>query len=180
MLLSILPTLVFATMIYPAGKKYTGRENCRKGLRDAIRSGMVVWDIIDMAELMFGDIGCFQTYGTAWLTVFYIALGISAFLIAFSSYGLEQESANGKEGWADYCVTGSNLVFNDLLFLILRLKTMTTQKSFYIEWVFVIKEAMGVIARSGLLLTAFCEGEKRPKNKYYLKFNNEDEENTGV
>ena len=174
MLLALFPILFLVNIIYPAGKECDGEENCRMGFRDAFRKGMAISEFIDMAELMFGDLGCFQNYGTAWLTIFYLALAVSAFLMSFTAYGLEQEKTK-KDGWLDYCVTGSNLVFNDILFLILRCKTMTTQNTLdIVELVFVIREAMSAIVRSVLLLTTCCEDEERPNIRYYSNFQNHD------
>ena len=151
-------------MLYPGENSKKCSQDC---VSDAIRNGLAAWDIIDMSELMFGDVGCYVTYETGWIIVFYIALCLSAVLIAFSAFGLEKQFGRSTErskecDGVDITITCLNLFFNDLLFLVLRLKTMLTQHSYYIESVFVVKEILSICARSALLM-AYCCGDDQTK-----------------
>jgi len=87
-LLSIFPIIVVTNMIYPfpEGKHKT---------ITSLMKGFGLLDIIDMAELIFGDVGCFQIDTSSWLVFFYVALVLSAILTT-SSYGLEQQKDNNK------------------------------------------------------------------------------------
>lgn len=176
MLLIIFPILVITTMLYPGEKSAddNGRENRQDCVSNAVRNGLAVWDIIDMSELMFGDVGCYVTFGTGWLVFFYIALGVSAILTAFSAFGLEKQPHDNKRKVDIECptsveacitddsmlmniiVTSLSLFFNDILFLVLRLNTMLTLHSYYIESVFVVKEILSICARFVLICTICC------------------------
>ena len=114
-------------------------------------NGFAMLDIIDMAELMFGDVGCFQNYGSVGKFFFYIALLISAF-ITTSYSGLEQQKEE-KEDYktADRVTTILSLVFNDLLFLCLRITTMAKEGHAYFGVIFVGKELMSTGIRLFLL-----------------------------
>jgi len=125
--------------------------------------GFGLLDIIDMAELIFGDVGCFQIDTSSWLVFFYVALVLSAILTT-SSYGLEQQKDNNKHCKWDIVSTLFSLLFNDMFFFILRTRTMYTRGSAYFGVIFVIKEFFSFIVR--ILLIIFficCPG----KNEYF-------------
>ena len=137
---------------------------------DAFRKGFAPLDILDIAELTFGDFGCFQTYGTAWLVCFDIFL-VLAILLTSVFYGLEQRKR--KYEVEDTVFTVLKLIFNDLSFLILRIKKMTEQGHPYIGILFVTKEILSIINRVMLLI--YRDSQK--KNRYN-KFGNNDENDT--
>ena len=114
-----------------------------------LMNAFAMLDIIDMAELMFGDVGCFQTYETGYIVVFYIALLASAVLTTFYS-GLEQQSENDKTK-VDAMITSLSLFFNDLLFLFLRAVTIHKESHAYFGVIFITKEVLSSIIR-GLML----------------------------
>ena len=123
-----------------------------------LMNAFAMLDIIDMAELMFGDVGCFQTYETGYIVVFYIALLASAVLTTFYS-GLEQQSKDDKTG-VDSLITGLSLFFNDFLFLFLRAVTIHKENHAYFGVIFVTKEVLSLIIR-GLMI---CNPKKNQYN----------------
>ena len=157
-LLLIFPVLIFTNMIYP----YPEDENTMSTLSNAFAA----FDIMDMAELMFGDVGCYQTYGAGGLFFFYLGLGVSIILTAFS-YGLEQHKE--KHNKNDWYSTLMNMVFNDLLFFLLRVTTMVKQKHAYFGVIFATKELMSFISRSYMLYKqrnlVQCSPPKNGKNQ---------------
>jgi len=141
-LLWTLPMLVITNMMYPYPKE---------DKMNTLINGFAMLDIIDMAELMFGDVGCFIDYGSVGLFFFYTALLMSAF-ITTSYSGLEQQK--GKEESykkADRVTTFLSLVFNDLLFLFLRITTMAKEGHAYFGVIFVCKEVLSAGIRLFLL-----------------------------
>ena len=135
--------MVVSNMVYPF-------PECKHKAITSLIKGFALLDIIDMAELIFGDVGCFQSYGGHWLNFFYTALVLSAILTT-SSYGLEQHK-DEYCGW-DYLCTILNMGFNDLAFLILRVVTMTKQGHGYFGVIFVMKECGSFLLRGSMLCT---------------------------
>ena len=142
-----MPALIFSNLIY---RETTDDDDDRQALYIAY-SGL---DIIDMAELIFADVGCYQTFGAGWMAFFYIGCLLSAFLIPFMEYGLEQSAKNGHS-WKDKLATFLNLVFNDFFFLVLRINTMIQTSHAYFGVIFAIKEASSVFIRGKLLWHSF-------------------------
>ena len=143
-LLFTLPALIFANLMY----LQTTDD------KDALHIAYSGLDIIDMAELIFADVGCYQTFGAGWMAAFYIGCLLSAFLIPFMEYGLEQPAKRDysrKDKLATFC----NLLFNDVFFLVLRIVTMDKTHHVYFGVIFVIKEASSVIIRGKLLWDSF-------------------------
>jgi len=149
-LLAIFPVLIFTNILYP----YPGKKH---GIIASLTSAFALLDIIDMAELIFGDVGCFQSYGGHWLNFFYTALVISAILTSVS-YGLEQQKDEYCE-W-DYVCTFFNMSFNDLAFFILRVATMTKQGHGYFGVIFAMKECVSFTLRAAML----CSKGRNSKN----------------
>ena len=143
-LLLTLPLLIFTNFTYP----YPDDSDDK---RAALVNAFSMLDLIDMAELMFGDIGCFQTYEFSLKFFFFVSLLMSALLTVFF-YGLEQQSFNGaKKTKGDGVVTFFNLVFNDILFLILRCVTIDKEGHAYFGVIFIIKEAASCMIRTAML-----------------------------
>jgi len=132
-------------MIYPFP------EGKHKAITSLIK-GFALLDIIDMAELIFGDVGCFQIDTSSWLSFFYVALVLSAILTT-SSYGLEQHREKYDCPW-DYLSTIFSLLFNDMFFFILRVRTMHKHGNVYFGVIFVIKECLSFIFR--ILMNIIC------------------------
>jgi len=139
--LTALPLLIITNMIYPYPKDL-------KTTRATIMNGLAMLDFIDMAELIFADIGCYLTFETGWRVVFYLALGVSVILTAFSN-GIERKDKNINP--SDYIVTFLNMFFNDGLFFMLRIVTMAKTGHVYFGLIFVIKEFFSCIFRVLLL-----------------------------
>ena len=116
-----------------------------------LATGMAAIDILDMAELMFGDAGCIQNEDTIWQVFFYLAIGASTILTSFY-WGLEGVEENEDPKMMDYVATLSSLIFNDLLFLVLRCRVMHVQKEAYLSILFPIKEIFSSICRIGFIL----------------------------
>jgi len=127
--------------------------------------GFAALDIIDMAELMFGDVGCYQTFGAAGMFFFYLGLGVSAILIAFS-YGLEQQHKKKYSKW-DRRSTFMNMVFNDLLFFALRVTTMTKRHHAYFGVLFATKELLSFVVRLFMFCTRQIDTETSRRNGIY-------------
>ena len=106
-------------------------------------------DIIDMAELMFGDVGCYQINDTVGLVAFYMALLMSAFLTTSNS-GLEQEK--DEYDLIDCLTTLFSLVFNDAMFFGLRLTTIIRTKHAYFGAIFLCKEILSSIIRACMVV----------------------------
>ena len=135
-----LPLLVINSMIYP----YPEDQGKDKKISTSLLIGLSAFDIIDMAELSFSDVGCIQNYGAGWPVLFYLALGMSAIMTTFY-WGLEQVEDEPKNG--DFVATLMNWVFNDVLFLVVRCKVMYVQGHAYFGLIFVIKESLSVVVR---------------------------------
>ena len=112
---------------------------------------MAAFDTLDMAELMFGDAGCIQDYGTGWQVIFYLALGMSAIMTTFY-WGLEGLDKDDEPGTPDYIATVLGLIFNDVLFLIVRCKVMDVQHDTYLSLLFPIKESFSIFVRLGFII----------------------------
>ena len=142
-LLLTLPLLIITNITYPFPDDWDDKIS-------KLRNAFAMLDVIDMAELMFGDVGCFQTYETGLKFLFYSALLISAILTSFY-YGLEQQSKEEETSPGDTVVTLLNLLFNDGLFLVLRAVTIHKENHAYFGVIFVIKEALSFIIRCCML-----------------------------
>ena len=112
-------------------------------------------DMLDLVELVV-DFGCIVAYSNPFMiALFYLAIGMSI-IMATTNRGLEQSNTDDeKKSGFDTMVTAINILFNDALFLVLRMYVMT--KSVSIEGlVFVVKEVMSMILRISLLC---CKSE---------------------
>ena len=136
-------------MLYP----YPESEDKEESVSSALLIGLPALDIMDMADLIFSDVGCVQNYGTGWQVVFYTTLGICALL---TSFYLGLELGEKDPVGIDFLVTGLNWFFNDIMFLIIRCYVMYTQGHFYFGLNFVMKEALSIIIRGGLLFVKTC------------------------
>ena len=130
-------------MLYPYHKDY-------KTKRSSLIHGLNMLDFIDMAELMFTDLGCFQTYSDAWLGFFYFSLGVTVILTAFS-WGVEQKEKNDEVEGPDRTCTFLRMLFTDLSFFILRVYTMVQSKHVYFGLLFAMKEFFAFSFRLVLL-----------------------------
>ena len=143
-LLLTLPLFIVTNIVYPY-------PDDKKDKMSNLKNAFAMLDIIDMAELIFGDIGCFQTYEKGYIVVFYITLLASAVLTTFYS-GLEQRPKDKDDGTEiDAIFTGLNLFFNDFLFLFLRAVTIHKESHAYFGVIFLTKEVLSLIIRSLML-----------------------------
>jgi len=140
--LAALPLLIITNMIYPYPEDL-------KTTRLTMMNGLAMLDFIDMAELIFADVGCYITFGTGWIVIFYVALIVSVILTAFSN-GIELKDKK-LVNQSSYIVTSLNMVFNDGLFFMLRIVTMSKTGHVYFGLIFVIKELGSFILRLILL-----------------------------
>ena len=132
-------------MLYP----YPESEDEKESVSSALLIGMTAFGILDMADLIFSDVGCVQNYSTGWQVVYYTVLGMSAILPNFH-VGLERGEDNPE--WHDFLITGLNWCFSDVMFLIIRCHVMYTQGHFYFGLIFVIKEVLSIFMRGGLFV----------------------------
>ena len=147
-----LPILIFCDVLYPRP-----HDNYPNSTKITLVNTFVMLDILDLAQLMFADGGCFQTYGIGWVVAFYAALALSIILMTFS-YGLEQQK-DPKDYFSsiDLGFTILNLLFKDMLFLILRGYKVYRQNRAYIDVIFMTKEAGAIVLRALLALGVyFC------------------------
>ena len=146
-----LPIFIFCDVLYPRPiDNFSSNSN-----KLTIVNTFAMLDILDFAELTFADGGCFQTYHLGWTTLFYVSLAASIILMTFS-YGLEhQKDLKDKFSTIDLVFTILNLVFNDLLFLILRGYKIYVQKRAYIDVIFISKEISAIILRSFLAIGVY-------------------------
>ena len=113
-------------------------------------------NLLDLAQLIFSNAGCFQTYHVGWVIAFYTALAISVMLQTFS-YGLEQKKTHQEEPRnKDLIFTVLNLCFTDILFLVLRSYKAYKMKHAYIDAIFMTKEISSIIMRLMLTLGVYC------------------------
>lgn len=137
--------MVISNILYPFPSAESGEWT------RSVQNGLMTLDLLDMAELIFSDIGCYIGYDDGWLVVFFIAIGASA-ILATISRGLEQPTEDGEEKTGfDSAVTIFNMIFNDGLFCFLRLYVMFTEGHVYFGLIFVIKEICSFIFRLMLL-----------------------------
>ena len=143
-LLLTLPMLVFTNILYPY-------PDDTKNKMSHLINAYSMLDIIDMAELMFGDVGCYQTYEKGFIVFFYFALLASAVLTSFD-FGLEQQSKETNIS-GDAIMTAINMIFNDGFFLTLRAITIHKNGHAYFGIIFILKEALSFLIRFGMLIT---------------------------
>ena len=151
-------------MIYCLADKDTAQTEESEMIESAFMKGFSTLDILDIAELTFGDFGCFQAYGTVWIIFFDFFLLVSITLTSLFN-GVEQKKS--RYTCKDYMVTGLKIIFNDLSFLILRVVKMYKTGHPYVGIIFVTKEIFSMVNRIVLIC---C----RNKNGYNKVTNEED------
>ena len=156
--LSALPFMIFSTVLYPYPKQ-------EKKWELALQGGLAMMDFLDMAELLFGDIGCYVNYEGGWVGFFFTSIGVSTILTAVNK-GLEQpkrEDDEEKNGF-DFIITLLRLVFNDIFFCILRLHVMLSMGHMYVGVIFLCKEILSAVIRIFMLIRFCCY---RNSGKHY-------------
>ena len=141
--------LVLTNILYPY-------PDDTKNKMSHLINAFAMLDIIDMAELMFADVGCYQKYETEYIVFFYFSLMVSALLTSFD-YGLEQQS-KGTKTMSDVILTGINMVFNDGFFFILRGITIHKESHAYFGIIFMLKEGLSFLIRLCMICTWCREG----------------------
>ena len=141
--------MVVTNVLYPFPKQ-------EKKSKAALQSGLNMIDFLDMAELLFGVIGCYVNYSAGWVTAFFIGIGVSTILASFTK-GLEQakNEINDKNTRCDALITLLNLLFNDVFFCVLRIYVMHKKGHVYFGLIFVIKEFLSAMFRACLLVDFF-------------------------
>ena len=146
-----LPILIFCDILYP--RPDNRFPNSRK---TTFINTFAIINLLDLAQLIFADAGCFQTYHVGWMVAFYTALAISVILQTFS-YGLEQKKTHRQEPRnKDLVFTVLNLCFTDILFLVLRSYKAYRMKHAYIDAIFITKEISSLIMRLMLTVGVYC------------------------
>lgn len=138
-LLSTLLVLIINSMVYPYPKN---TEN----FSTSLGIGFAAFDVLDLSELTFSDIGCILNYNGGWQTAFYLALGMSAIMTTFYC-GLENLDDENNPKFSDFLSTAINWVFNDVLYLVVRSKVIHEQKHAYFTLIFMMKECLSVVLR---------------------------------
>ena len=142
-LLVALLFLIISSMVYP----YPRRED----FSTSLIIGFNAFDVLDLSELTFSDIGCIQNYNGGWQTAFYFALGMSAIMTTIYC-GLENGDQDFKPDFKDFLATGVNWVFNDVLYIVIRSKVIYEQKHAYFTLIFMMKECLSVVIRGALFV----------------------------
>ena len=149
-------------MIYCLADKDTNQTEESEMIESAFMKGFSTLDILDIAELTFGDFGCFQAYGTVWFIFFDLLLLVSVILTSFF-YGVEQRKR--RHTHIDYIFTGLKIFFNDLSFLILRVVKMYKTGHPYVGIIFVTKEIFSMVTRIVLICCRNKDGYNKHTNK---------------
>ena len=153
--LTVLPMIILTNVLYPYPKQ-------EKKSQMSLQNGLSMIDFLDMAELLFGVVGCYINYNALWVTFFFLSIGTSTILTAFTR-GLEQPSLEDKDKCCiSAIVTLANLLFNDVCFCILRVAVMIMEGHVYFGLIFVIKEVLSASLR-GLLLGHYFFSYFKPK-----------------
>lgn len=146
-----LPILIFCDILYPRPDDHSPRQ-----LKTTFINTFAMLNLLDLAQLIFADAGCFQTYHVGWMIAFYTALAISVMLQTFS-FGLEQKKTHQEEPRnKDLIFTVLNLCFTDILFLVLRSYKAYKMKHAYIDAIFMTKEISSIIMRLMLTIGVYC------------------------
>lgn len=106
---------------------------------------------------MVADIMCFQTYSSGWKFYFFLAIGVSALMLAFPIALTEDDEQDAYWG---RCLSSSlTLVFTDVSFAILRGYVLFYEKQLQAGFTFFLKNIIVSIIRIILV----CCGVKNTK-----------------
>ena len=141
-LLATLLILIINSMVYPYPKS-TGK------LSASIIIGFSAFDVIDIAELTFSDIGCIQNYSGWWQAAFFLALGLSAIMTTFYC-GLER--GEDDPSITDFTATAVSWIFNDVFYILVRSKVIHEEKKAYFTLIFMMKECLSVFLRGWIFV----------------------------
>ena len=104
------------------------------------------YDIMDLVE----NVMCIQTYSTGWVVVFYLALVVSTFHLAFPISFTEEDSNDPQ--WGRIASSVVTLVFTDIFFAFIRGKVMLSEKSLQLGFNFFSKNILAGICRTFLII----------------------------
>ena len=104
------------------------------------------YDIMDLVE----NVMCIQTYSTGWVVVFYLALVVSTFHLAFPISLTEEDSKDPQ--WGRIASSVVTLVFTDIFFAFIRGKVMLSEKSLQLGFNFFSKNILAGICRTFLII----------------------------
>ena len=104
------------------------------------------YDIMDLVE----NVMCIQTYSTGWVVVFYLALVVSTFNLAFP-ISLTEEDSNDPQ-WGRIASSVVTLIFTDIFFAFIRGKVMLSEKSLQLGFNFFSKNILAGICRTFLII----------------------------
>ena len=140
-----MPLLLFTNILYP----YPSKDN-NPGEKSAIALHFLnAFDIMDLVE----DVEFIQTYSTAWIVLFYVALAGSSFLLAFP-VGLEDDDENDPHKYRVLSSIGT-LIFTDISFSVIRLCVISKQGNYQIGFNFLMKNMLAGISRLVLIIKRF-------------------------
>lgn len=118
--------------------------------------GMEFLNALDIMD-MVADIMCFQTYSSGWKFYFFLAIGVSALMLAFPIALTEDDEQDAYWG---RCLSSSlTLVFTDVSFAILRGYVLFYEKQLQAGFTFFLKNIIVSIIRIILV----CCGVKNTK-----------------
>ena len=104
------------------------------------------YDIMDLVE----NVMYIQTYSTGWVVVFYLALVVSTFHLAFP-ISLTEEDSNDPQ-WGRIASSVVTLIFTDIFFAFIRGKVMLSEKSLQLGFNFFSKNILAGICRTFLII----------------------------
>ena len=96
------------------------------------------------------NVMCIQTYSTGWVVVFYLALVVSTFHLAFP-ISLTEEDSNDPQ-WGRIASSVVTLIFTDIFFAFIRGKVMLSEKSLQLGFNFFSKNILAGICRTFLII----------------------------
>ena len=143
--------IIITNMMYPYPSE-------KKTWFKSLHISFDILDLIDLAELIFADFGCYTVYEENGAAFFFITTGLSVTLSTFTT-GLERIDENDNPTFIDRITTISNMIVNDIFFLILRL-TVVSSNGKYIAPIFLTKEIISLLIRFKLLCKPYIVSQQ--------------------
>lgn len=143
--------LILAHVLYP----YPIRRGNKNHDHFAIAIELLnAYDIMDVVD----NISCIQTYSTVWFAIFFIALAVSAFHLAFPIGLTEKDRCDPQ--WGRIISSIITLMFTDMAFAVIRGKVMLHEKNVQLGFNFFSKNVMAALWRICLITKAFCKNRQ--------------------
>ena len=144
--------MVVALILYPYPQRVFDEQDPDESIQRSNERFTIVieflnaYDIMDLVE----NVMCIQTYSTGWVVVFYLALVVSTFHLAFP-ISLTEEDSNDPQ-WGRIASSVVTLIFTDIFFAFIRGKVMLSEKSLQLGFNFFSKNILAGICRTFLII----------------------------